>query len=112
MSQKNGVTPEFLARFTQAWNDKDLDTLMDHMADDCTFMASVGTEVEGSLWVGRESVREGFSSLWIGYPDAHFEPVGEDIIVGNRGLFRVGIYRNKSRKWYPRKSPRLRHLYI
>ena len=58
---------------------------MDHMADDCTFMASVGTEVEGSQWIGREDVRKGFASLWDGYPDAHFEPVGEDIILGNRG---------------------------
>ena len=85
MSNKNEVTPEFLARFTQAWNEKDLDTLMDHMADDCTFMASVGVEVEGSKFEGRENVRKGFASLWDGYPDAHFEAVGEDIIVGDRG---------------------------
>jgi ketosteroid isomerase-like protein len=85
MPDKNEVTAEFLARFTQAWNEKDLDTLMDHMADDCTFMASVGIEVEGSQWIGREDVRKGFASLWDGYPDAHFEPVGEDIILGNRG---------------------------
>jgi uncharacterized protein (TIGR02246 family) len=85
MSDKNEVTAEFLARFTQAWNEKDLDTLMDHMADDCTFMASVGIEVEGSQWIGREDVRKGFASLWDGYPDAHFEPVGEDIVLGNRG---------------------------
>jgi len=85
MSDKNEVTAEVLARFTQAWNEKDLDTLMDHMADDCTFMASVGIEVEGSQWIGREDVRKGFASLWDGYPDAHFEPVGEDIILGNRG---------------------------
>ena len=85
MSDKNEVTAEFLARFTQAWNEKDLDTLMDHMADDCTFMASVGIEVEGSQWIGREDVRKGFASLWDGYPDAHFEPVGEEIILGNRG---------------------------
>ena len=80
MSEKNEVSPEFLARFTQAWNDKDLDSLMDHMAHDCTFMASVGTDVEGSLWVGREKVREGFASLWLGYPDAHFEPVGQTLL--------------------------------
>jgi len=85
MSGKNEVTPEFLARFTQAWNDKDIDALMDHMADDCTFMASVGTAVEGSKWVGTEEVRKGFASLWDGYPDAHFEAVGEDFIVGDRG---------------------------
>ena len=85
MSNKNEVTKAFLATFTQAWNDHDLDTLMDHMADGCTFMASVGTEVEGTKWEGRDAVRQGFASLWEGYPDAHFEPVGEDFILGDRG---------------------------
>ena len=87
MSKKDEVTREFLATFTQAWNDKDLDTLMAHVADDdaCTFMASVGTDVEGTKWVGRDMVRKGFASLWDGYPDAHFEPVGEDFIAGDRG---------------------------
>ena len=86
MSDKNEVTPEFLASFTQAWNDHDLDALMDHMADDCVFMASVGTEVEGAKFEGREKVREGFASLWVGYPDAQFEPIGTDTIVGDRGF--------------------------
>ncbi len=87
MSKNNEVTSEFLARFTQAWNDQDIEALMSHVCDDnaCTFMASVGNDVEGSKWVGRDAVREGFASLWIGYPDAHFEPVGEDFIVGDRG---------------------------
>ena len=87
MSNENEVTPEFLARFTKAWNEQDVDGLMSHMVDedDCTFMASVGTETEGGLWVGRDKVREGFSSLWEGYPDAHFEAIGEDLILGNRG---------------------------
>ena len=86
MSDTNEVTPEFLANFTQAWNDKDLDKLMEHMADGCVFMASVGTETEGTKWEGREAVRKGFASLWEGYPDAHFEPVGRDFIAGNRGV--------------------------
>ncbi len=84
MSVKNEVDVQFLANFTQAWNDQDVDKLMEHMADDCTFMASVGNDVEGSLWVGREKVREGFASLWVNYPDAHFEPIGEDFILGDR----------------------------
>ena len=87
MSKNNEVTSEFLARFTQAWNDQDIEALMSHVCDDdaCTFMASVGNDVEGSKWVGRDAVREGFASLWVAYPDAHFEPVGEDFIVGDRG---------------------------
>lgn len=85
MSKKDEVTADFLATFTQAWNDQDIDKLMEHMDDDCEFMASVGTDTEGTHWVGREAVREGFASLWVNYPDAHFEPVGEDFITGDRG---------------------------
>ena len=80
------VTPEFLATFTQAWNDKDVDKLMEHMAPDCVFMASVGNDVEGTKWEGFDNVRTGFASLWDGYPDAHFEPIGEDLIVGDKGV--------------------------
>ena len=58
ISGTNQVTPEFLANFAQAWNDKDLEALMDHMADDGVFMASVGTEVEGTRWEGKEEVRQ------------------------------------------------------
>lgn len=86
MSNEDEVTPAFLASFTQAWNDKNLDRLMEHMAEDCTFMASVGTDVDGTKWVGRDEVRKGFASLWENYPDAHFEPVGDDFIVGDRGV--------------------------
>ena len=85
MSSKD-VTPEFLASFTQAWNDHDVDKLMDHMAEDCVFLASVGDELDGTNWEGFETVRKGFASLWDGYPDAHFEPIGEDLIVGDRGV--------------------------
>ena len=48
------------------WNDEDLETLMDHMRDDCTFMASIETDVEGSLRVGRADVRKGFPTYGSG----------------------------------------------
>jgi ketosteroid isomerase-like protein len=48
-----------LARFSDAWSMGDLDALMDLMAADCTFRASVGPE-PGETFVGRQAVREGF----------------------------------------------------
>ena len=65
-SDKSEVIPELRARFTQVWNDEDLETLMDHMRDDCTFMASIETDVEGSLRVGRADVRKGFPTYGSG----------------------------------------------
>ena len=85
MPDENKVTADLLANFTKAWNDQDLEALMAHMADNCVFMASVGTETEGTKWTGNDEVRKGFASLWDSYPDAHFEPIGEDFIVGDRG---------------------------
>ena len=79
-------TKEFLATFTQAWNEADVDALMDHFHDkDCSFFTSVGFDVEGTKCVGREEVRKGCESLYVSYPDAHFEAVGEDFFSGDRG---------------------------
>ena len=75
----------FLATFTHAWNAHDIDSLMDHMHEECSFFASVGFDVEGTKCVGREEVRKGFESLWENYPDAHFESIGEDFFSGDRG---------------------------
>ncbi len=85
-TQNKEVTKEFLASFTDAWNRHDIDALMEHMTDDCLFQGSTGPEVDGSHWEGYEQVRRGFSSLWDNFTDAHFEPVGEDFIAGNRGV--------------------------
>lgn len=85
MAGPNEVTLAFLASFTKAWNDQDLDALMAHMDEECEFMASVGTAIEGTHWIGREEVRKGFATLWENYPDARFEPVGQDFVVGDRG---------------------------
>ena len=76
---------EFLATFTKDWNDHDIDFLMAHMANECAFFASVGFDVEGTKYVGLEKVRKSFAGLWENYPNAHFEPVGEDFFSGNKG---------------------------
>ncbi len=49
-------------------------------------MASVGNEIDGEKWQGQDQVRRGFASLWEKYPDAHFESIGTDFVVGNRGV--------------------------
>ena len=78
-------TKEFLTTFTQAWNDGDVDALMNHFHEECSFFTSVGLGMEGTKCVGREEVRRGCESLYEGYPDAHFEAVGEDFFSGDRG---------------------------
>ena len=52
------TSKEFLATFTQAWNDHDVDKLMEHMDSDCAFYASVGFDEEGTKCVGWDEVKK------------------------------------------------------
>lgn len=88
------VTLETLQAFSDAWNEHDLDKLMSFMSDDCEFHAVAGPDLMGKSWIGRESVREGFSQAFINFPDArwihpvHFlsssRGVTESTFVGTR----------------------------
>ena len=45
---------------------------MSFMTEDCVFEASAGSDVCGTRYVGRESVRAGFAEVWAIFPDAHW----------------------------------------
>ncbi len=49
-------------RFSQAWKEKDIDTLMTLITDDCVYTASVGPE-PGERFSGKDAVREGFALM-------------------------------------------------
>ena len=66
------VTAEVLQAFADAWNRHDVDALMSFMTDDCVFEASAGSDVCGTRYVGRESVRAGFAEVWETFPDARW----------------------------------------
>ena len=64
------VTTEVLQAFAEAWNRHDVDALMSFMTEDCVFEASAGSDVHGTRYVGRASVRAGFAEVWATFPDA------------------------------------------
>ena len=66
------VSADVLQRFADAWNRHDADALMSFMTEDCVFEASAGSDVCGTRYVGRESVRAGFAEVWTIFPDAHW----------------------------------------
>lgn len=76
---------DLLDRFSQAWNQHDIDTLMDCMADDCAFHAVAGPAKLGTSYVGREAVRAGFAMAWTACPDASWQDT-EHFVQGDRGV--------------------------
>lgn len=67
LSQRRCAT---LVRFMAAWNARDVDGLMDCMADDCAFHSSAGPDAEGRRFVGRDAVRASYAGLFDMFPQA------------------------------------------
>jgi steroid delta-isomerase-like uncharacterized protein len=85
MRSTQGVTPEWLQAFADAWNRHDADALMAFMTDDCVFEASAGPEVCGTRSVGRDAVREAFAAVWATFPDAAWRSA-RHFVCGDRGV--------------------------
>ena len=68
----SGVSVDDLQAFADAWNRHDVDALMSFMTDDCVFETSAGSDVCGTRYVGRASVRAAFADVWATFPDAHW----------------------------------------
>jgi steroid delta-isomerase-like uncharacterized protein len=78
-------TTEMLQAFADAWNRHDVDALMTFMTEDCVFEASAGSDVCGTRYAGRESVRAGFAEVWATFPDAHWANA-RHLVQGERGV--------------------------
>ena len=70
----------FLKTFADAWNEHDLDAIMEHMAAEGVFISSRGSRFEGS-----EALRKAFAAVLKAYPDARFES-GVHFVSGSRGV--------------------------
>jgi ketosteroid isomerase-like protein len=64
---------EIVREVSAAWGRRDLPALMEYVADDCVYSASVGPE-PGETFVGREAVRAGFAKLLAHDSDGVAEP--------------------------------------
>ena len=61
-----------LEQVLDAFNRHDLDAIMSHFAEDCTFDMPRGPDPWGRRWQGRAQVREGLASRFSGIPDVHY----------------------------------------
>ena len=78
------MTAERLAEFGAAWNRHDPDLLMRYMADDCSYQASFGPDLEGTNYRGRAAVRDGYARFFARYPDGVFAD-SRVFVAGDRG---------------------------
>ncbi len=68
----SSVSAEYLAEFSQAFNDHDVDKLMSMMTEDCLFEGAAGPEQYGVRFEGQEAVAAAFSAVWATFSDAHW----------------------------------------
>ena len=70
MSQK--VTLDALKGFMDAFNNHDLDAIMDFFSDDCSLDMPRGPDAWGKRFNGKAAVREGLAQRFKGLPDVHY----------------------------------------
>jgi ketosteroid isomerase-like protein len=78
------ATVEMLREFTDTFNRRNLDGVMDYFTDDAVFESPRGPNPWGTRFEGKESVREGLAARFAGLPELHY---GHDdhFVVGDRG---------------------------
>ncbi|MFT5235788.1 MAG: ketosteroid isomerase-like protein [Shewanella sp.] len=81
----NQTTMSFLDTFSQAWNDHDINALMNCMTQDCEFHATAGSALLGTSFYGFDEVKAAFQLAWKNFPDAQWLDA-EHFICGDRAV--------------------------
>ena len=81
----NLVTVKLLKGFLEAFNQHNLDSIMEYFAEDCVFYMPRGSTPRGDKYVGKTEVRAGLAKRFEGIPNVHY---GEDShwVCGNFGV--------------------------
>ena len=66
------VTVETLKSFLKAFNQHNLDAIMDYFAEDCVFYMPRGASPRGDRYTGKNEVRAGLATRFAGIPDVHY----------------------------------------
>jgi ketosteroid isomerase-like protein len=79
------ASSDTLKAILKAFNDHDLDAIMEFFADDCSFDMPRGPEPWGERFRGKEAVRQALATRFLGLPDVHY---GDDRhwTAGNLGV--------------------------
>jgi ketosteroid isomerase-like protein len=79
------MTMEILEAFGDALNRRDLDAAMSFFAEDGSYQASAGPELDGRDFRGRDAVRAGLAGFLARFPDGRYEDVSF-FVAGERGF--------------------------
>jgi taurine dehydrogenase small subunit len=79
------ITVGLVQEIVAAFNKRDVELIMSHFADDCTFLASRGDSVVGERIHGKEAVRKYLADRFVAIPDMRWEPV-RDEVYGNHAV--------------------------
>jgi len=88
-----------LSRFMDAWNNRDVDALMDCMSQNCAFHASAGPDADGRRHEGAAAVRAAYTAIFDAFPEAAWT-ASRHMVFGDRGVSEwrfVGRSRDDSR---------------
>jgi hypothetical protein len=75
----------FLETFADAYNRHDVDAIMAHMTDDCSFLSYFGADACGEKFVGFDRVRQRVAAGLANFPDARWDDT-RHFVSGNRGV--------------------------
>ncbi len=78
-------TIERLEALVEAFNAKDLDTIVDAFAEDGEFLLAAGPERWGVAFKGRAAIRDGLAQRFEAVPDISWSE-GRHWILGDKGL--------------------------
>jgi uncharacterized protein (TIGR02246 family) len=80
------MTLERATEFGAAWNSHDAEKVASYFDEDGEYHASVGTELLGASYIGRDAVRKGVQAFFNRFPDGKFEDLRVSV-AGDRGTF-------------------------
>ena len=85
LDKTSGATVALLETIGDTFNRHDVDTIIDHFADDGVFDNAMGPDIHGQRYVGKETLRAFFSDLMTKCPDIQWHVI-DNRVDGDKGF--------------------------
>ena len=84
MTSDTAMDIERLARFFDAWNAHDVDTIVSYFTPAGAYLASIGPDDGGTEFHGTSEIRRGVAAFLGTYEDAHYSDLARQRLAGLR----------------------------